>query len=125
MSSRITHLFALLLPAAFAAFTAAAGAQEPPARYDHYDPVSLNEMAMKKVREGDTGTAVLLLERAVLLAPHETAIRRNLDMLKAWRDGKPLPEDAPAAPAAATAASAGTGEARLPPFPLWPKGAAE
>jgi hypothetical protein len=122
MSSRITLLFAFLLPAVFAA---AAGAQEPPARFDHYDPVSLNEMAMQKVREGDTGTAVLLLERAVLLAPHEGAIRRNLDLLKAWRDGKPLPEDASVAPAAANTSPADTGDAQLPPFPLWPKGAAE
>lgn len=90
-------------------------------RFDHYNPIALNERAMQDIREGDMATALILLERAVLLAPHEAGIRRNLDMLKAWRDGK-MPSGSDAMTSAPTAASrvpdSGT---TLPPFPLWPK----
>lgn len=121
MNPRLPLFFVSLLSVLF---TAAAGAQEPP-RFDHYDPASLNELALKKVKEGDTGTALLLLERAILLAPHETAIRRNLEMLQAWKEGTPLPPDTPVAPAAANASPDEAADASLPPFPLWPKRSAE
>lgn len=125
MRSRPSLLFLLLTSLLLLVVAAATGAQEPPGRLDHYDPVSLNEMAMKKVREGDTGTAMLLLQRAVLLAPHESAIRRNLEMLQAWQAGQPLPSDAPPAPGATKALPVDAADASPPPFPLWPKRSAQ
>lgn len=78
-------LFACASNAAHAADTAA-----PSMRYDHFNPVVLNEFALQKVRDGDVRSALILLERANLLAPHDARIRRNLDMLRAQRDGKPF-----------------------------------
>lgn len=96
-------------------------ADEAQIRFDHYNPAALNERAVQDIRDGDTATALILLERAVLLAPHEAGIRRNLEMLKAWRDGQmPAGSDA-ATPAQTTASRVPDNGTTLPPFPLWPK----
>jgi hypothetical protein len=60
-----------------------------PRRFDPLNPAMLNEAAMQKVRNGDIGTAAILLERAVLLAPYDKRIRQNLQTLRAWQSGKP------------------------------------
>lgn len=95
---------------------AAAAAELHYGKYDHYDPARLNEFAARKMREGDPGTAMVLLERAALLAPHDVRIRRNLETLRAWQAGEPAVEEA-AGPARRPASA----EDGLPPFPLWPK----
>lgn len=97
-----------------AAYDAADEANAGLPRYDHADPVALNEHALHQIRAGDIGTAVILLERAAQLAPHDARIRHNLDMLRAWRDGRPVPAQ-PAEEASHMS------DAALPPFPLWPK----
>lgn len=58
---------------------------------DHYDPVALNELAAARVRQGDTTTAWILLERAARLAPYDRRIARNLAVLRAFRAGVPAP----------------------------------
>lgn len=106
-----------LLPLMFAAtmHAGAASGGENALPYDHVDPAALNEHALLKVREGDTGTAALLLERALLLAPHDARIRHNRDALRAALAGRRLP------PLPAEDASPASGNVALPPFPLWPK----
>ncbi|HEY5800154.1 MAG TPA: hypothetical protein VIT92_08030 [Burkholderiaceae bacterium] len=96
---------------------------------DPYNPYALNEQAMQAVRDGKLGLARILLERAVVIAPHDARLRRNLDALRDHQEGRaPLvaagaavTAAAPAAdaapPAAAGASRAGSGE---PPVPLWP-----
>jgi Flp pilus assembly protein TadD len=116
-------------------FTAPSGDADTVQRLDHYDPVALNEFALAKVRDGDTGTAWILLERAARLAPHDERIARNLELLRAYRDGtldraaaqpalsaQPALRARPAVPeqAAGTAPSAGgTDRALSEPPPFW------
>jgi hypothetical protein len=96
-------------------------AAEAPASLDHTSPAALNERALREMEQGNGGTAVLLLERAVLLAPYDARIRRNLDIVKAWQAGRPAP--APPSEGARDRAPARTagGDAGLPPVPLWNK----
>lgn len=112
----------MLLSLAFAVPAAVRGADAAATlRYDHYNPAVLNEYALKKIREGDLGTAAILLERAVQLAPYEERIRQNLAALRAWQGGKA----APAAPVKempeAKDAQVISTDAAMPSFPLWPK----
>jgi hypothetical protein len=83
----------------------------------------LNEYAVQKAFAGDIFTAIILLERALLIAPYDARIRRNLDMLRALQAGKsevrptiiaPLSkEDAPSQPDKAT-------DDGMPQVRLWP-----
>lgn len=122
MRIRFSCLFAAIL---LAIGPAAAG--NVPARYDHYDPARLNEFALQKLREGDAGTAAILLERAALLAPHDARIRRNLETLRAWQAGeRPEPGSTvspakPSMPPPSSGPETAAAEDGLPPFPLWPK----
>lgn len=117
-------LFASASHAAHAADTAA-----PSMRYDHFNPVVLNEFALQKYRDGDARSALILLERANLLAPHDARIRRNLDMLRAQRDGKPFVEAVTAqvkseddvSSTLATQVSGLEQAQQLPLEPLWKK----
>lgn len=119
-------LFACASNAVHAADTAA-----PAMRYDHFNPVALNEFALQKVRDGDVGSALILLERANLLAPHDARIRRNLDMLRAQRDGKPfvapaaadtaLAQEKSGSDAPATLAKHDSSMEPLPVAPIWRK----
>ncbi|MFM9884973.1 MAG: hypothetical protein ACKVQT_18275 [Burkholderiales bacterium] len=52
---------------------------------EHLNPVALNEFAAASVREGDIDTAWILLERAAHLAPHDSRITANLEVVRAWR----------------------------------------
>lgn len=91
------------------------------ARFDYSDPVSLNELAIEKIREGDGATAALLLERAALLAPHDARIRRNLESLKSGTQAKP-PVSRPAGEQEiSSTAPAAFLDDGLPSFPLWRK----
>jgi Flp pilus assembly protein TadD len=100
-------------------------------RYDHFNPVVLNEFALQKVRDGDVRSALILLERANLLAPHDARIRRNLDMLRAQRDGKPfldtaavdtsLAQEKSESDATATLAKQDSSMEQLPVAPIWRK----
>ncbi len=113
---------------AAASIGSAAAADGGALRFDHYNPLLLNEHAVRKARDGDIGTALILLERAVQIAPYDARIRRNLESLRAWQAGKPMPDATPAAvpaiAAAAGAEQADGAEDALPPFPLWKNGAA-
>jgi hypothetical protein len=92
--------------------------------YDHYNPVVLNQYAVQKIREGDLSSARIMLERAHLLAPHETRIERNLRTLRQLQTAGQksyqlviLPVNAPGAQ---TSPEAAPSEAEvLPPYPLW------
>lgn len=50
--------------------------------YDHFDPVTLNEYAMAMLKAGDRTTALILLQRAVRLAPFDSRIAANLKVLQ-------------------------------------------
>lgn len=115
----------MLLSLAFAVPAAVRGADAAATlRYDHYNPVVLNEYALQKIREGDLGTAAILLERAVQLAPHEERIRQNLAALRAWQNGRPAAaatvKEMKEMPEAKDAQVMST-DAGMPTFPLWPK----
>lgn len=93
-------------------------------RFDPLNPAMLNEAAMQHIRDGDVGTAAILLERAVLLAPYDKRIRQNLQTLRAWQSGKPMPAAAgqkPEAPAAGTDKPTGddAGGPASMPVPIW------
>lgn len=60
-----------------------------PPEYDHYHPERLNWQAVQKLREGDAKAAQVLLERAVLLAPHDKTLAGNLEEVRAFRQ-KPV-----------------------------------
>lgn len=49
---------------------------------DHYDPAFLNEAAVAAWSRGDRSTALLLLERAAVIAPQDRRILNNLEMVK-------------------------------------------
>ena len=79
--------------------------------HEHYDPAYLNAEAVDALATGDRGTALILLERAALLAPADALVTENLAALKA---GGVLRKKA-----ATTARASDT----LPPAPeaaLWP-----
>lgn len=124
-------LFSLCLILACTSRAATVDGAAPAMRYDHFNPVVLNEFALQKYRDGDLRSALILLERAHLLAPHDARIRRNLGMLRAQRDGKPFVEDAAVDTAAVDTAAVGTAAAtqvsgvepltELPIGPLWKK----
>lgn len=52
---------------------------------DHTNPPALNEYAVARVKEGDTATALILLERAARLSPGDERIRHNLEVLREWK----------------------------------------
>lgn len=119
-------LFSLGLILACTSHAATADGGAPAMRYDHFNPVVLNEFALQKYRDGDTRSAIILLERAHLLAPHDARIRRNLGLLRAHRDGKPFVEGAAVdtaavGTAAATQVSGVEHSTELPIGPLWKK----
>lgn len=58
--------------------------------FEHYDPIALNESAIAYIREGNLGTALILLERAARLDPYNERILSNLRELKAQMKGTPL-----------------------------------
>jgi hypothetical protein len=49
---------------------------------EHYDPAYLNQSAMAALAVGDRSTALILLERAARLAPHDQQILDNLAVLR-------------------------------------------
>lgn len=116
---RRIHLFALLACLGRAAFAQAP--LLPQLRYDHVDPVTLNEFAVRMIREGDTSTGWILLERAARLAPHDQRILHNLREVRAFRAGEPAPAVHPVAPAAQHALPVGDAGDMVPPEPpaLW------
>lgn len=74
----------------FAFPVAVTAPQGMPGTFDHYQPGKLNQAAIERLREGDEGTARILLERAALLAPHEPSIAGNLAELRSYREA-PVP----------------------------------
>ena len=80
----------LLLALLACAHSSARSADTPTAAYDHTDPVRLNERALVFARNGSLGKALILLERAALLAPQDERILRNLYVLRAARAGQTL-----------------------------------
>lgn len=90
-------------------------------RYEHYNPVVLNEHALDEASKGNVSSAVVMLERAALLAPHDPQIQHNLKTLRAWRDGSTIPAEGGTETIPAAAKQAKTADPSLPPFPLWPK----
>jgi Flp pilus assembly protein TadD len=86
---------------------------------DPANPYQLNEEAARQVQAGRLDAAEILLERAVLIAPHEATIRTNRDALRDYRSGRvetvaPLPSASTANPAPRDKA------AEEPELPLWP-----
>jgi hypothetical protein len=96
-----------------------------PSSLPHFDPTNpiiLNEYAVQKALAGDISTAIILLKRALLIAPYDVRIRRNLDVLRALQAGNsaelpatiaPPEENAPSQPDKVT-------DDGLPKVPLWP-----
>jgi Flp pilus assembly protein TadD len=100
-----------------------AAAEVPSAqRFDHTNPVHLNELALQKVKQGELGTAIILLERASLLAPHEARIQRNLQVLRAWQNGNRLDPRDDSRAAAVAGIQSPTNDlevSSVPAYPLW------
>jgi hypothetical protein len=94
-------------------------AEPQTARFDHYNPVALNELALAKIAAGDTGTAAILLERAVLLAPYDARIRRNLELLRASQTGKSAAMPAQPAPVPSVSTPTEPDDSPVQPFQLW------
>jgi hypothetical protein len=88
-------------------------------RLDHYNPVALNELALAKMAAGDTGTATILLERAVLLAPYDARIRRNLELLRASQDSKSAAMPAQPAPVPPVSTPAESDDSPMQLFQPW------
>ena len=102
-------------------------AAPPPLTYDPVNPVSLNEFAMQRVRDGDLGTALIMLERAALIAPYDPRIQANLHALRDLKAGKPLnivsnppAKEGEAAPLKTNTAEGTPVTSDAPAFPLWP-----
>jgi hypothetical protein len=57
---------------------------EPLPEFDHHDPAALNEAAMQYLKVGAGGTALILLERACVLQPHDSDLRANLAALRTY-----------------------------------------
>lgn len=106
------HLLALLLLVSLATTLKAEA-------FDHYDPASLDASATAAMQAGDESTARILLERAVLLAPHDARLRRKLEQLKVRREGAVAPVEADAEEAASTGSRGNTRILPEPP-PIWP-----
>lgn len=88
--------------------------------YDHYDPLILNEHALRLIRQGDADTAKILLQRAVRLMPDNQTILYNLQLL----EGKVSDvSETPPQSALATPPQTPPAQSRLPPEPpaLWPE----
>lgn len=58
--------------------------------FDHYQSAELNRAALDAIRHGDTMTALILLERAVRLAPQDKSLQHNLTELRADTQQEPL-----------------------------------
>ncbi|WP_052941415.1 hypothetical protein [Chromobacterium subtsugae] len=89
-----------------------------------YQPEAINRLALQLVKAGQTGSAIVLLERAARIAPDREDIRANLLRLQSgsrqvadapWAGQGAEPADAaPSQPLAAPAAA----EALPPPWPM-------
>ncbi|MFI4939390.1 MAG: tetratricopeptide repeat protein [Burkholderiales bacterium] len=102
--------------------TAATDSLPPQLHYDHANPYVLNEFALQKVKAGDIGTAVILLERAVSIAPYDARIRRNLDVVHTLQSGKAATQPLQSVrqePGIAPESGAANVETGLPAIPLW------
>jgi Flp pilus assembly protein TadD len=97
--------------------------QVAPPHFDPANPIVLNEYAVQKARAGDISTALILLERALLLTPDDARIRRNYDALRAFQKGQTIEQATAVVPAPGANAplqlDAGT-DIGLPNVPLWP-----
>ena len=98
----------------------AAAADASSLRYDHGNPLVLNEFAVRMAKQGDIGSAIILLERAVLLAPHDARLRRNLDALRLPQVPGGGDQAAPHSAATTAATPLDSSPPGLPPVPLWP-----
>lgn len=126
LSKRICFLMMLSLQLSCSTQLLSAGASR-----EHYDPAYLNQAAMAALAIGERGTAVILLERAAVLAPQNTLIRDNLAALRQGgairvMQGVPLRATAPASATATGQSSQAkpptdkTGESALPAMGIWP-----
>ena len=127
LSKRIGCLMMLSLQLACSSQLPSAGASR-----EHYDPAYLNEAAIAALAIGERGTAMILLERAAVLAPRNALIRGNLMALQRGGAIRVLP----AIPAPASAAVTVTSplpptspstptprkieESALPAMGIWP-----
>jgi Flp pilus assembly protein TadD len=93
-------LFCLTLMQAGCGTTATPSATFSAVPFEHYDPAYLNQEAIAALAAGDRGTALILLERAALLAPADALVRENLAALKTG--GALRKKAAAAAPSAET-----------------------
>lgn len=111
----------------------ACSTQVPPeaVRREYYDPAYLNEAAIAALAAGERGTAVILLERAAVLAPQDVLIRDNLAAMREGGVVRVMPgvpvEVGARAPASASAQSPKTAptavnvdEPTLPGMGIWP-----
>ena len=108
-----------------------------PAPRDHYDPAYLNEAAVAAWSRGERGAALILLERAAVIAPQDRHILENLEAVRKAGSRAvlmryaPLPEGGVAAPlndasAVEKATTPETPQSRTPVEPaseigLWPR----
>jgi hypothetical protein len=93
--------------------------------YHHSHPAELNEVALRRLANGSDGTALIMLERAAVLAPQEATIVNNRDAIRIYRvapgDVAVGGLDHGASSAGASAPAAGNLASPLPPLPaLWP-----
>lgn len=82
-----------------------------------YQPEAINRLALQWVQAGDADTAVILLQRALRIAPDRTDIRANLQRLQAG--SRSVASVMAAQPASAASTPAGTITSPLPA--IWPR----
>jgi hypothetical protein len=89
-------------------------------RYDHYDPVLLNEHAIRFHQQGDSGTARVLLHRALRLAPDNATVAYNLKLLEDNTASGTMRSAIPEADAGKLPVAATSEKTELPPEPPAP-----
>lgn len=82
-----------------------------------YQPEAINRLALQWVQAGDPDTAIILLERALRIAPDRTDIRANLQRLQAGSRSVASAMAVP--PPSAASTPAGTITSPLPA--IWPR----
>ncbi len=88
-----------------------------------FDPIALNNKAVEQMEKRDYRAALILLDRAVRLAPHHFEIRKNYQQLKRWLQaggGADSGLGASTSSGAARSAPAATSDKVLPPEPPAP-----
>lgn len=88
-----------------------------------FDPIALNNKAIERLEQNDYRGALILLDRALRLAPNNRQIKNNYSRLKQWlaTNGQPEPEKrGPSSTSSGVSNSIPASRQTLPPEPPAP-----